>query len=542
MPAPSAIPNSTTCQPIPPQASSLARALELGAPLRILHRYPWGELQFDGRLGHGRSVALVVADRPSFRSGVRGRCTTMRPCGDANSLPSCPRPPPSAAAPVERSLPPGRPVLPPHSHGHRPRAMIELDGHRQGADRRGRRRAPRACSAAACARRASRSTASATGARAARPRRAASLPDVLVIDIGLPDADGRDVCQALRARGIEAPVLFLTARDALADRVAGFDAGGDDYVTKPFALAELVARLHALLRRARRRPARIEAAGCGSTRSRTRSSADGVEVAADADRVPAARAAARAARARRFAGASSSAPAGRTARIVRDNTLDAYVARLRRKLEQHRRRAGDRDRARRRLPRRMSCRGRAAAASSSLRAVAARARGARDRLQPPPRAHARPRRARLVLRSRAAAQLELVDASHGRVRLARGARTTRSRDSRRLGASQGSRVIERAARAARRSTRRRVARAAGRARLPRRRRQPTCGCTRVPVVARRHARSARSSPALSLAPYEQTRTHGARRLARLRRSSCSLLVGVAARWLLAVGAAAGRRA
>src|SRR2546428_4568705 len=76
-----------------------------------------------------------------------------------------------------------------------------------------------------------------------------SAPDVLVIDIGLPDTDGRDLCQALRARGIQTPVLFLTARDALVDRVSGFDAGGDDYVVKPFAVAEVVARLHAILRR-----------------------------------------------------------------------------------------------------------------------------------------------------------------------------------------------------------------------------------------------------------------------------------------------------
>src|SRR5437773_7907965 len=75
-------------------------------------------------------------------------------------------------------------------------------------------------------------------------------PDALVVDIGLPDADGRDVCQALRARGVQAPVLFLTAKDAVTDRLAGFSAGGDDYLTKPFALAELVARLRALLKRA----------------------------------------------------------------------------------------------------------------------------------------------------------------------------------------------------------------------------------------------------------------------------------------------------
>jgi two-component system response regulator MprA len=75
-------------------------------------------------------------------------------------------------------------------------------------------------------------------------------PDVLVLDIGLPDADGRDVCQALRAHGVVAPVLFLTARHELPDRLAGFHAGGDDYLTKPFALAELVVRVRALLRRA----------------------------------------------------------------------------------------------------------------------------------------------------------------------------------------------------------------------------------------------------------------------------------------------------
>jgi two-component system, OmpR family, response regulator len=61
-------------------------------------------------------------------------------------------------------------------------------------------------------------------------------PDALVVDIGLPDADGRDVCQALRARGVLAPVLFLTALGALPDRLAGFSAGGDDYMTKPLSL------------------------------------------------------------------------------------------------------------------------------------------------------------------------------------------------------------------------------------------------------------------------------------------------------------------
>jgi two-component system OmpR family response regulator len=77
-------------------------------------------------------------------------------------------------------------------------------------------------------------------------------PDVLVLDIGLPDADGRDLCLALRSAGIDAPVLFLTARDGLHDKIAGFEAGGDDYLTKPFAFAELLARVQALVRRSTR--------------------------------------------------------------------------------------------------------------------------------------------------------------------------------------------------------------------------------------------------------------------------------------------------
>lgn len=75
--------------------------------------------------------------------------------------------------------------------------------------------------------------------------------DAVVLDIGLPDSDGRDVCQALRATGFDVPVLFLTARDNLTDRLSGFAAGGDDYLCKPFHVAELAARLRAGLRRIR---------------------------------------------------------------------------------------------------------------------------------------------------------------------------------------------------------------------------------------------------------------------------------------------------
>jgi two-component system response regulator MprA len=74
-------------------------------------------------------------------------------------------------------------------------------------------------------------------------------PDAVILDIGLPIIDGLDVCRRLRAAGDDTPVLMLTARDAINDRVQGLDAGADDYLVKPFALAELLARLRALLRR-----------------------------------------------------------------------------------------------------------------------------------------------------------------------------------------------------------------------------------------------------------------------------------------------------
>lgn len=75
-------------------------------------------------------------------------------------------------------------------------------------------------------------------------------PDALVLDIMMPDLDGMSVLQRLRHGGNDVPVLFLTAKDAVADRVAGLTAGGDDYVTKPFSLEEVVARLRGLMRRA----------------------------------------------------------------------------------------------------------------------------------------------------------------------------------------------------------------------------------------------------------------------------------------------------
>jgi two-component system response regulator MprA len=158
-----------------------------------------------------------------------------------------------------------------------------------------------------------------------------AAPDALVIDIGLPDADGRDVCQALRARGVRAPVLFLTARDALTDRLSGFSVGGDDYVPKPFDLDEVVARLQALLRRS----------GANATHS-----VDGSLTLDPAEHTVAVGKRSQALTPTEFR--LLAALAGRRGRavgrrelirtawphgaIVHDNTLDVYVARLRRKL------------------------------------------------------------------------------------------------------------------------------------------------------------------------------------------------------------------
>ena len=155
-------------------------------------------------------------------------------------------------------------------------------------------------------------------------------PEAMIVDVGLPDADGRDLVQALRAQGSTTPVIFLTARDALPDRLAGFAAGGDDYLTKPFAFAELVARLHALMKRAGsdlaaqvgelRLDPGTHAASCG------RKSAD---LTPTEFRILARLAARPGDAVRRRQIVESAWPHGA---IVHDNTLDVYIARLRRKL------------------------------------------------------------------------------------------------------------------------------------------------------------------------------------------------------------------
>jgi two-component system response regulator MprA len=89
----------------------------------------------------------------------------------------------------------------------------------------------------------------ADGGQAALARLVAASVDAIVLDVAMPEPNGLEVCRRLRARGDRTPILMLTARDLVDDRVAGLDAGADDYLVKPFALAELRARLRALLRR-----------------------------------------------------------------------------------------------------------------------------------------------------------------------------------------------------------------------------------------------------------------------------------------------------
>jgi two-component system response regulator MprA len=156
-------------------------------------------------------------------------------------------------------------------------------------------------------------------------------PDVLLLDIGLPDADGRDLCLALRADGVDAPVLFLTARDGLHDKIAGFEAGGDDYLTKPFEIDEVRVRLDALLRRTSI-PTSAEPGGLVLDPARHALVLGDVEV----DLTPTEF---------RLMGRLMAEPTSVVRRrtliaaawphgaMVSDNTLDSYVRRLRTKLE-----------------------------------------------------------------------------------------------------------------------------------------------------------------------------------------------------------------
>jgi DNA-binding response OmpR family regulator len=159
---------------------------------------------------------------------------------------------------------------------------------------------------------------------------AASEPlDLLVVDIGLPDADGRDVVQALRAGGCAAPVLFLTARDALTDRLAGFHAGGDDYVVKPFAISEVLVRVDALRKRSRPGPLSVSGLTLNPDRLSVHVEDREVTLTPTEFRLLAAIAAEPGTVVRRRAAVAAAWPDGA---IVNENTIDSYVRRLRVKL------------------------------------------------------------------------------------------------------------------------------------------------------------------------------------------------------------------
>ncbi|HEY0950332.1 response regulator transcription factor [Nocardioides sp.] len=168
------------------------------------------------------------------------------------------------------------------------------------------------------------------GGEALRRFGAGSGVDVMVLDIGLPDSDGRDVCQALRSGGQHAPVLFLTALGATHERLAGFGAGADDYVAKPFELKELVARLEALGRRGR--PPQRPASGLelDPARHAARTSSGEVLLTPTEFRMLAAITSRPDEVVRRRSVIAAGWPDGA---VVAENTVDSFMRRIRAKLE-----------------------------------------------------------------------------------------------------------------------------------------------------------------------------------------------------------------
>jgi two-component system OmpR family response regulator len=154
--------------------------------------------------------------------------------------------------------------------------------------------------------------------------------DVIVIDIGLPDSDGRDVCQALRADGQHAPVLFLTALDAVHDKIAGFNSGGDDYVAKPFSLSEVMVRIQALHKRTRPVPQGVSGLHLDPDRHSVRYEEAEVKLTPTEFRLLASIAAQPGHIVRRRAAVAAAWPDGA---MVSENTLDSFIRRLRVKLE-----------------------------------------------------------------------------------------------------------------------------------------------------------------------------------------------------------------
>lgn len=157
-----------------------------------------------------------------------------------------------------------------------------------------------------------------------------SAIDVMVLDIGLPDSDGRDVCQALRSAGQNAPVLFLTALGATHERLAGFGAGGDDYVAKPFEIKELIARLEALGRRGRPALRTISGLELDPARHAARTGSGEVLLTPTEFRMLAAITSRPDEVVRRRSVIAAAWPEGA---VVAENTVDSFMRRIRTKLE-----------------------------------------------------------------------------------------------------------------------------------------------------------------------------------------------------------------
>ncbi len=168
------------------------------------------------------------------------------------------------------------------------------------------------------------------GGEALRRFGADSAIDVMVLDIGLPDSDGRDVCQALRSAGQSAPVLFLTALGATHERLSGFGAGGDDYVSKPFEIKELIARLEALGRRGRPPPATSSGIELDPARHAARARSGEVLLTPTEFRMLAAITSRPDEVVRRRTVIAAAWPEGA---VVAENTVDSFMRRIRRKLE-----------------------------------------------------------------------------------------------------------------------------------------------------------------------------------------------------------------
>ncbi len=169
-----------------------------------------------------------------------------------------------------------------------------------------------------------------TGGEALRLLGSGSGIDVIVMDVGLPDSDGRDVVQALRSGGQSAPVLFLTALGAVHDRIAGFHAGGDDYVSKPFDIKEFLLRVDALGRRGRTMPPAAEGLTLDPAGYKVRCPGGEVPLTPTEYRMLAAITSRPGEVARRKAVVAAAWPDGS---IVSENTIDSFIRRIRVKLD-----------------------------------------------------------------------------------------------------------------------------------------------------------------------------------------------------------------